>query len=135
MRELPQQTRGAPVEFLDALGSLYRNAGASSMALAVALERFRRQALRLCGLRPAAMNAKELAETIRRRFPNVDASLEADLAACEEATWNETVEPRAALKLIQTLHRHQAQLVEAAKTGGRAVQADDPHSSKRERAS
>ena len=53
VRELPQPARAAPVEFLEALGSLYRNAGASSTAVAVALERFRRFSLRLCGLRPS----------------------------------------------------------------------------------
>lgn len=135
MRELPQATRGAPIEFLEALGSLYRNAGASSTAIAVALERFRRQALRVCGLRPGSMNAQELAAVIRRRFPDANASLETDLEACEEAIWNEAIEPRAALKLIQALHKHQAQLVEAASLGGRSMQFHDIHSSRRERAS
>ena len=51
VRDLPQPPRAAPIEFLDALGSLYRSAGASSTAVAVALERFRRHSLRLCGLR------------------------------------------------------------------------------------
>lgn len=135
MRELPQATRGAPIEFLEALGSLYRNAGASSTAIAVALERFRRQALRLCGLRPGPMSAQELAAAIRRRFPDADTSLETDLAACEEAIWNEAIEPRGALKLIQALHKHQAQLAEAAKLGGRSMQFNDIHSSRRERVS
>ena len=135
MRELPQAPRAAPIEFLDALGSLYRNAGASSTALAVALERFRRQALRLCGLRPGPMAAAELAAVIRRRFPNADAELEADLIASEEATWSESLDPRTALKLIQALHMHQKKLIEAAKPGGRAIQAEDAYSKKQERAS
>jgi Domain of unknown function (DUF4350) len=135
MRELPQPVRGAPVEFLEALGSLYRNAGASSTAIAVALERFRRQALRLCGLRPTPMPAAELAAVIRRRFPNIDERLEADLAASEEATWNEAIEPRAALKLIQALHMHRAKLAEAARLGGPSMQTQPIHSSTQERAS
>ena len=135
MRELPQPVRGAPVEFLDALGSLYRSAGASSTAVAVALERFRRQALRLCGLRPGPMPAAELAAVIRRRFPNADEQLEADLAASEEATWNEQIEPRAALKLIQALHMHWAALAGATRPGGSGTQTEDTHSSRQERAS
>ncbi len=66
------------------------------------------------------MGAAELAAVIRRRFPQADASLEADLAACEEAAWGETVDPRQALKLIQTLHGHQEKLNAAAKQGGSA---------------
>jgi hypothetical protein len=117
VRDLPQPPRAAPVEFLDALGSLYRNAGAASTAVSVALERFRRHALRLCGLRPGPMGAADLAAVIRRRFPQTDPSLEADLAACEDAAWSESVEPRAALKLIQALHAHQVKLDAAARPG------------------
>ena len=51
VRELPPPVRATPVEFVEALGSLYRNAGAASTAVAIAWERFRRQALRLCGMR------------------------------------------------------------------------------------
>ncbi|MGA2727743.1 MAG: DUF4350 domain-containing protein [Terracidiphilus sp.] len=118
VRELPQAPRAAPIEFLDALGSLYRGGGASSTAVAVALERFRRHTLRLCGLRSGPMGASELAAAIRRRFPHIDTSLEADLLACEDASWSETVEPRVALKLIQALHAQQSNLDAAAKPGG-----------------
>jgi hypothetical protein len=135
VRNLSQPTRAAPIEFLEALGSLYRNAGASSAAVAVAFERFRRQALHLCGLRPDPMGAAELASVIRRRFPQADTGLEADLAACEEASWSESIGPREALKLIQTLHRHQKKLVEAAKPGSQSTRSQDTHSRKQERAS
>ncbi len=115
VRDLPPPERAAPIEFVEALGSLYRSAGASSTAVAVAFQRFRRHALRLCGLRPAAISAAELAAAIRRRFPAAGSSLLADLTACEEAglnetALNETMDPRAALKLIQALHRHQETL-------------------------
>ncbi len=117
VRDLPEAPRAAPVEFLDALGSLYRSAGASATALSVALERFRRHALRLCGLRPSPMGASELAAAIRKRFPHADTNLEADLTACEDATWSDLLEPRTALRLIQTLHAHQRKLDEAARPG------------------
>ena len=117
VRDLPPPARAAPIEFLEALGSLYRNAGASSTAVSVAWERFRRHTLRLCGQTGNKMSAAELAAVIRRRFPRADASLETDLAACEEAAWSETANPRQALKLIQLLHGHYENLIRAAKPG------------------
>jgi hypothetical protein len=60
------------------------------------------------------MGAAELAAAIRRRFPQADVGLEADLAACEDAAWSETINPRQALKLIQTLDGHYEKLTEAA---------------------
>jgi Domain of unknown function (DUF4350) len=135
VRALPQPPRTAPVEFLEALGSLYQGAGASSTAVAVALERFRRYSLRLCGLRPSSMSASELALAIRRRFPRADSSLEADLEACEEAIRSENIDPRVALKLIQKLHLHQEQLNAAARLGSVAVRSEEHHSNPQERAS
>jgi hypothetical protein len=113
VRDLPPPTRATPIEFLEALGTLYRNAGAASTAVSIAWERFRRQSLRLCGQRAGKVGAAELAAVIRRRFPQADNSLENDLAACEEAAWADAVNPRQALKLIQTLDGHYKQLREA----------------------
>jgi hypothetical protein len=135
VRELPPPARATPIEFLDALGSLYRTAGASSTAITISWERFRRYALRLCGLRQAPMSAEELAAAIRRRFPQADPGLEADLAACEEARLNEKIEPRAALKVIQTLHRHRQMLAEASKPGARSRQSESTETTSDERAS
>ena len=138
VRELPATVRATPIEFLDALGSLYRNAGAASTAVAIALERFRRHVLRLCGLRGQQMSAAELAATLRRRFPQIDSNLEADLAACEDAAWGDTVAPRQALELIQKLHGHEKTLQAAAKLGGLHVASVGPkdiHPNKHERAS
>jgi hypothetical protein len=135
VRGLPQPPRAAPIEFLDALGSLYRGAGASSTAVSIAVERFRRHSLRLCGVRSSPMSSAELAATIRRRFPMAPADLEADLAACEEASWGDAIEQRAALKLIQKLHRHRQWLDEAAKPGRRGPKTDDKVLHSRERAS
>jgi hypothetical protein len=135
VRDLPAPARATPIEFLDALGSLYRNAGAASTAVAIAWERFRRHTLRLCGLRGTRMSSAELAAAIRRRFPTADATLETDLAACEEAAWGETVQPREALKLIQTLHAHQQQLHDSAKPGSQTPKSENIHSNQQERAS
>jgi hypothetical protein len=130
VRDLPLPARATPIEFLEALGSLYRNAGAASTAVAIALERFRRQALRLCGLRGAPIGAGDLAATIRRRFGNIDESLEADLTTCEEAAWGETVMPREALKLVVRLHHHMENLKQAARPRREKVQV---HNKQQER--
>jgi hypothetical protein len=122
VRDLPQPARAQPIEFLDALGSLYRKAGAASTAVAIAWERFKRHSLHfaLAGAPGGSqMSAAELAAAIRRRFPQAGASLEADLAACEDAAWGETIDPREALKLVQALHRHQEDILAAQKSGGR----------------
>ena len=135
VRELAQPQRTAPIEFLQALGSLYRNAGAASTAVSIAFERFRRRSLRLCGLPLSPINAADLAAAIRRRFPQTGVSLEADLAACEEATWSETIDPREALRLIQALHAHQQRIAEAARPAAQPAQSADHPSIPHERAS
>jgi hypothetical protein len=124
VRDLPAPARATPIEFLEALGSLYKNAGASSTAVAIAWESFRRHTLRLCGLRATPLSAADLAAVLRRRFPGADKDLEADLAACEQAIAEDTLEPRQALKLIQTLHLHLERLQAAARPG--SVQARAP---------
>jgi hypothetical protein len=135
LRDLPPPPRAAPIEFLDALGSLYRNAGAASTVIAIAWERFRRRNLRLCGLRQANVDAAELAAAIRRRFPTADPSLESDLAECENASLNEKIEARAALKVIQTLHKHQQTLSNVAKFGSQTASPLDNQPSTQGRAS
>jgi len=135
VRELPLPARATPIEFLRALGSLYGNAGAASTAVSIAWERFRRRSLRLCGQKPSKMSAVELGTILRRRFPQSDADLEADLAACEEAAWAETANPRQALKLVQMLHRRYQQLAAAAKPGEIVAHSQEIHSNPQERAS
>ena len=135
LRDVPAPQRAAPVEFIEALGSLYRNAGAQSTAVAAALERFRRFSLRLCGLRPGPIGAVELAATIRRRFPMADPSLDADLAACEEAAGSDTLDPGTALRLVRALHRHREKLAEAVKPLAHAAAISENDSSAQERPS
>jgi hypothetical protein len=135
IHELPQPVRAQPTEFLEALGALYRSADASSTAVTVAVERFRRHSLRLCGLRQAAMSAAELSAAIRRRFPDAPGRLETDLAACEEASWGDSIEPGSALKLVQALYAHERWLEKAVKPGSRASRIDERSFQSRERAS
>jgi len=115
VRELPEPVRATPVEFVEALGSLYRNAGAANTAVAIAWERFRRQALRLCGTPGERRDAAEIAAMLQRRFPGVDESLEADLKRCEEAVSNDLLQPKEALRLVQVLAAHMEKLKAAAR--------------------
>jgi hypothetical protein len=138
VRDLPLPARATPIEFLEALGSLYRKAGAASTAVAIAWERFRRHSLRFAGangLPGSQMGASELAAVIRRRFPRAGASLETDLAACEDAAWGETVDPREALKLVQALNERQEEILAAQKPGGQTRKSENIHSKEQERAS
>ncbi len=139
VRAAPGPARAAPVEFLEALGSLYGKAGAASTAVAIAWERFRQRGARLCGLRHSRSGAAELAVAIRRRFPaadaEMDANLEADLEACEQAASDERLQPRQALRLIQKLHAHGERLDSAIESGARVSPATPGHSKTSERAS
>ena len=117
VRDVPAPVRATPVEFLEALGSLYAEARASSTAVELAYERFRRRMGDLCGLKGAKMSAVELAGALRRRFPQAPPELEKDLANCEEAVANEKLAPKSALALVQTLNRHSEMLIAAARAG------------------
>lgn len=117
VRDLPLPARSTPVEFLEALGSLYAKAGASSTAVSIAYERFRRRMGELCGQNGLQMSAPELAAVLRCRFSQPVPELEADLVACEEAAADDTVSPRRALALVQALNRHDECFRSAARSG------------------
>jgi len=137
VRELPPPVRATPVEFVEALGSLYRNAGAATTAVAIAWEQFRRHAVRLCGMRGERMDAAEIAAMLQRRFPGLDEALEADLKACEEAAGADAVHPKKALQLVQLLAAHMEKLKAAARPGAMNAVATtgEVHSISQERAS
>ncbi len=119
VRDLPAPVRATPVEFLEALGSLYGEAHAASTAVELAYERFRRRMAELCGLQGAAIDAGELGVAIRRRFPRGHESLEKDLADCQLAMGDETLPPKKALALVQVLSRHGEAFEAAARAGRR----------------
>jgi hypothetical protein len=115
VRDLPAPVRATPVEFLEALGSLYAEAGASATSVDLAYERFRRHMGDLCGLKGAKMSAEDLGFALRRRFPQALETLEKDLAECEQAIGNDTLQPKKALALVQALSRHGEALDRAAR--------------------
>jgi len=117
VRDLPAPLRATPVEFLEALGSLYAEAKASATAVELAYERFRRRMGDLCGLKGAKMSAEELSRALRRRFPQASPELEKDLANCEAAVNNDKLPAKSALALVQALSRHSDLLAAAARAG------------------
>ena len=110
IRPLPQAPRTTPIEFLDALGALYRSTGAAATVMHIAWERFRSQSALLTGQRTASLDARQLAAVIERRFGAAGAGMEADLIDAEEACADDTLKPSRALALIQTLRRHEETL-------------------------
>lgn len=113
IRALPQAPRTTPIEFLDALGSLYRSTGANSTAVQIAWERFRHQAAQLTGLSAksiADLNATQIAEALERRFGQAAANMAPDLQAAEEAIWQDSLKPAQALKIVRTLRQHEETL-------------------------
>ena len=68
VRDLPAPVRATPVEFLEALGSLYAEAGASATAVELAYERFRRNMGDLCGLKGTQLSAEELGRALAPAF-------------------------------------------------------------------
>jgi hypothetical protein len=120
VRDLPLPPRSTPVEFIDALGSLYAKAGAAPTAVAIAWERFRRRMGALCGQNGLRWSAQEAAAALRRRFPQASPELEGDLEACAEAVHDDALPPKKALVLVQALDRH-AGLIEAAARAGIAT--------------
>lgn len=117
LRDLPVPPRTTPVEFLEALGSLYAEAGASATAVDLAWERFRRKAGDWCGLKAAKMSAAEVGAALRRRFPQIPEQLEKDLADCEHALGDDRLAPKRALALVQTLNRHREAIEAATRPG------------------
>jgi hypothetical protein len=121
VRALPQAPRTTPIEFLDALGALYRSTGAASTAMQIAWERFRTQASLLTG-QPSVRrtgsghpDARQLFAAIHSRFGAIAAGMEKDVIEAEEACSQDNLKPRNALRLIQFLRRHE----ETLRTAGR----------------
>jgi hypothetical protein len=112
---MPVPPRTTPVEFLEALGSLYAEAKASATAVELAYDRVRRRMGDLCGLKGAKMSAADLGLALRRRFPQAAPELEKDLADCEESLTNDALKSKDALALVQALSRHSELLAAAAR--------------------
>lgn len=107
LRSLPQPPRTTPIEFIEALGALYRSTGASNTAVKIAWERFRGHVVKLCGQENAKLDAAELLEVLERRFGRVIQDMKEDLLEVERACEDDRLKPAKALELIQALRHHE----------------------------
>jgi len=113
IRPLPQAPRTTPIEFADALGGLYKSAGASSTAVAIAWDRFRAIAAHLAGLRTVPTDPTELAQGLVRRFGPVAEPMAAVLEEAAHESQNDALKPKRALLLVQQLHDFEITLRDA----------------------
>jgi hypothetical protein len=96
------ENRLSPLEFVRTLGSIYERAGAASVAVDIACQRFRYQLTRGLAIRTDA-SAEEVARAVRARSGVDDPELGVLLRACDAASSDATLSPRTALKLTQSL--------------------------------
>jgi hypothetical protein len=103
------EIRLSPLEFVRTLGALYKQANAASVAVDICYHRFRYWLTRRLGM---ASNAPvdELERAIRERWNFQDANFSATLRECESAPYDNTLKPRAALRLVRSLDDYAAKL-------------------------
>jgi hypothetical protein len=103
------ESRLSPLEFVRTLGFLYQRAGAASVAVDIAYQRFRYRLTRRAGITSAA-SADELERAVRARANLGDPALGALLRACESAREDPRLSAAAALRLTRSLHDYAVKL-------------------------
>lgn len=101
------ESRLSPLEFVRTLGALYQRAGAASVAVDIAYQRFRYWLTRRLAM-PGQAPAADVAEAVRARWHVDDDALGRTLRACEAARRDPDLDPRTALTLIQALAAYAA---------------------------
>jgi hypothetical protein len=103
------ETRLSPLEFVRTLGILYKQANAASVAVDISYHRFRYWLTRRLGV-SSNTPVGELERGIRERWNFEDANFGATLRDCESASYDNTLKPRAALRLVRSLDDYAAKL-------------------------
>ena len=96
------ESRLSPLEFVRTLGSLYRQAGAASVAVGVASDRFRYQLTRRLGMSSKA-SADDIELAVRNRWTVDDPATGDLLRTCDSARDDQRLSESAALKLTRAL--------------------------------
>jgi hypothetical protein len=104
-----EPSRLSPLEFVETLGGLYRQAKATRVALEVPFARFRTLATRQLGLKND-IESNDLARAIRNRLGYKDDSLQDLLQAIESALQDPELQETRALDLAQQLSLHSRHL-------------------------
>ena len=95
--------RRSPLEFVQTLGGLYQRAGAGSVAVDIAYQRFRYWLTRRLGMAGNA-SADDLQRAVGQRSLLKDERFSATLRECESARYHTDLKPAQALSLIRALH-------------------------------
>lgn len=109
LRPDPVVRRAAPLEFIRSLGSLYRKAAATNVAVSVAYQAFRLRLQRAAGVSVQASPADALA-AMRRRYPKTDPDLENVLKFAEQAGAGSPLSEKSAMRLILLLQAAEREL-------------------------
>jgi len=102
-------SRLSPLEFVEALGDLYRSAHASPAAVGVAYRRFQFTLSRQLGV-PAVAKLADVCRAAAARFGWKEEPLLDTLARSERAMRNIRLDDREALELVRRLHAYSARL-------------------------
>ena len=111
LRPLPAARRSSPLEFVRALGRLYRASGAADVPVRIAYDRFRALLVLRYGIVGApAMDPGALATAVAQRYGLNAHALRSDLTACDEAAGTANITPREALYHVQSLARWRGEI-------------------------
>jgi hypothetical protein len=102
-------SRLSPLEFVRTLGSLYQRAGAASVAVDIAYQRFRYRLTRRLGIAGAA-SPDDLVRAMRARTDADDPAFGDLLRACDTARHDPQLKAAGALALTQSLDEYAASL-------------------------
>ncbi len=105
IRAWHEPSRLSPLEFVETLGNLYRQANGVQAALEVPYARFRYLTTKQLGLK-SDIPAPDLARAIRNRLLYKDPGLEETLQAIEATRYGPELSEAQALELVQQLSRH-----------------------------
>ena len=109
LRPDPVVRRAAPLEFIRSLGSLYRKAAATNVAVSVAYQDFRLRLQRIAGI-SVQDSPKAAIAAMQRRYPKTDPELEKVLELAEGAAAGSPLNEKSALRLIVLLQSAEREL-------------------------
>jgi len=109
LRPDPVVHRAAPLEFIRSLGSLYRKAQATNIAVSVAWQSFRLHLQRAAGISVQA-SPEDAFAAMQRRYPQTDPELESVFDFAEKAAVGSPLNERSALRLILLLQAAEREL-------------------------
>ena len=107
--EPASDSRLSPLEFVRTLGSLYQRAGAASVAVDIAFERFRYRLTRRLA-KPGNAEADDLERAVGDRFKVDDPAFGDLLRSCEAARHDPNLKPDEALALTRSIAGYAAKL-------------------------